>query len=253
MNLLIKKIGAFLLLFIGSTVFSINAESEGLETQMQFDQFQKIMMFSGDVFEHGINYCMENEFNYFKIAEFSLENEKEVLSYKAKQNEEGDKILENKDDQKSYKIICYKNQPADDSIISVKKYNAIMKAFKESKDMQEKEPSKNVLHISSIEEFNKEIASSQTPIFVDFYSDSCPPCKKLAPIFDQWADNLVSKIKFLKVNIKNLSELGDKYDIKAIPTLFIFNKDGILVGKKIGFPNIVIFFESLKDKEKINF
>ena len=70
------------------------------------------------------------------------------------------------------------------------------------------------------------------PVVIDFFATWCGPCKKIAPFFEQLADEYV-KITFLKVDVDESQELVDKYNIQAMPT-FIFLKDGVVLKKVEG-------------------
>jgi thioredoxin 1 len=77
----------------------------------------------------------------------------------------------------------------------------------------------------SAENFAKEVLESKTPVLVDFYSNWCPPCKMLEPIFAELARELEGKIKFGRLNTDGNRELAIRYGIRGIPTLILF-KDG---------------------------
>ncbi len=79
--------------------------------------------------------------------------------------------------------------------------------------------------------FKSEIASGVA--LVDFYADWCGPCKMLAPIIEQVA-NEVSDITVGKVNVDESGELAAEFGISSIPTMIIF-KDGVEVKRLVGF------------------
>ena len=60
------------------------------------------------------------------------------------------------------------------------------------------------------------------PILVDFYSNWCPPCKMLEPIFEELTKEFEGKIKFLRLNVDENREIAAKYGIMSIPTLILF-------------------------------
>ena len=76
---------------------------------------------------------------------------------------------------------------------------------------------------------------TQGLVVIDFFATWCGPCKKIAPFFEQLADEYV-KITFLKVDVDESEELVEKYNIQAMPT-FVFLKDGAVV-KKVEGANI---------------
>ena len=77
----------------------------------------------------------------------------------------------------------------------------------------------------SKDDFDKEVLQSELPVIVDFYSDSCIPCKQLSPILGDIEDDYEDKAKVVKVNINFDEELMEKYEVMASPTL-VFFKDG---------------------------
>lgn len=77
----------------------------------------------------------------------------------------------------------------------------------------------------SSEEFETEVLGSDLPVVVEFYSDSCIPCKQLSPILGGLEDDYEDQVKIVKVNVNFDTELAQKYDVAASPTLLFF-KDG---------------------------
>ena len=85
-------------------------------------------------------------------------------------------------------------------------------------------------------EFDAEVVQSPLPVVVDFYATWCGPCKLLAPMLDELAGPLTSKIKFVKINVDEAPTLSQRFDIQAIPTL-IFFKNGKVADQLIGLPS----------------
>ena len=82
---------------------------------------------------------------------------------------------------------------------------------------------------------------------VDFYADWCGPCKMLAPVIEEIAEEYDSKVKVCKVNVDDVEALAYKYNVRSIPTLVYF-KDNKLVNTNIGFQSksdIVMEIEKL--------
>ena len=85
------------------------------------------------------------------------------------------------------------------------------------------------------ETFENEI-SGNVPVLVDFWAEWCAPCKALAPILDEVADELAGKIVVTKVNLDENQDLAMKYSIRSIPTLLLF-KNGELLDMQVGLPS----------------
>lgn len=71
-------------------------------------------------------------------------------------------------------------------------------------------------------EFEEKVLKSGLPVLVDFYSDSCIACKKLAPALSQAEELLGERFSFYKVNTDYEAELVEKYGILSRPTLIVF-------------------------------
>ncbi len=81
--------------------------------------------------------------------------------------------------------------------------------------------------------FESAISAGSTPVVVDFWAPWCGPCKAIAPILEELAEELGDAVKICKVNVDNNSEIAGKYSIRAIPTILIF-KDGAVSETVVG-------------------
>lgn len=86
------------------------------------------------------------------------------------------------------------------------------------------------------DDFEAKVLNNNLPVVVDFYSDSCVACKKLAPVLGDLEDNLEGKIEVVKVNTNFDAELAADYQVMANPTVLVFNQ-GKVVAKKVGAAN----------------
>lgn len=84
----------------------------------------------------------------------------------------------------------------------------------------------------SKKEFKKEVLESKIPVVVDNYADWCGPCKVLSPILEALSKEM-KKVKFVKLNVDQNSELAQEFEVFSIPTLILF-KDGEQVDRVIG-------------------
>ncbi len=71
-------------------------------------------------------------------------------------------------------------------------------------------------------------------VLVDFYADWCGPCKMLAPVLDELAEDVRGKAQVVKVNVDTESALAQKYQVSSIPAIKVF-KDGEVVVETMGF------------------
>ncbi len=74
------------------------------------------------------------------------------------------------------------------------------------------------------ESFAQQVLQSPVPVLVDFWAEWCGPCKMIAPLLDELADEYDGKAKIGKVNIDEQQTLAAEYGIRAIPTLLLFSK-----------------------------
>ena len=89
----------------------------------------------------------------------------------------------------------------------------------------------SVLHITK-ETFEKEVLQSEKPVLLDFFAVWCGPCKMIAPILEEIAQER-EDIKVCKVNVDEEPELAAQYKVVSIPTLFVI-KDGQVVNQSLG-------------------
>ena len=72
------------------------------------------------------------------------------------------------------------------------------------------------------EDFQKEVLDSSIPVLVDFWAQWCPPCKIIALVLEELAEDYDGRVKFVKVNVDINHQTSSKYGILSIPSLLIF-------------------------------
>jgi thioredoxin 1 len=82
--------------------------------------------------------------------------------------------------------------------------------------------STNIITLTD-ENFEKEVLKSFNPVLVDFWAEWCGPCKMIAPILDELADEYSGRVSIAKLNIDEHQTLATQYGVRAIPTLLLFH------------------------------
>lgn len=90
----------------------------------------------------------------------------------------------------------------------------------------------DIVHVTD-DSFEQEVLQSSTPVLVDYWADWCAPCKMIAPVLDEIADEYHGKLRVAKLNIDENLETPPRYGIRGIPTLILF-KEGDVEATKVG-------------------
>ncbi len=94
--------------------------------------------------------------------------------------------------------------------------------------------------------FESDVLASDKPVLLDFWAEWCGPCKMIAPLLDEAADEYGDKLSVVKINIDENPNTPQKFGIRSIPTLMIF-KNGAPQAQKLGAMSksqLVEFLES---------
>jgi len=83
-------------------------------------------------------------------------------------------------------------------------------------------------------DFQSEVIESATPVLVDFWAAWCNPCRMIAPIVDQVAEEYDGKLKVTKLNVDENQATARQYAVMSIPTLILF-KEGKPVERIVGY------------------
>jgi len=92
--------------------------------------------------------------------------------------------------------------------------------------------SDKIVHVSDAT-FDAEVLKSDVPVLVDFWAEWCGPCKMIAPVLDEIADEYEGRLKIAKVDVDANPEIPPKFGIRGIPTLIVF-KGGNAEATKVG-------------------
>jgi len=92
--------------------------------------------------------------------------------------------------------------------------------------------SANVKHTTDAS-FEKDVLASGKPALVDFWATWCAPCRAIAPIIDEVADQYAGKVEVFKVDIDNNPETPARFGVRGIPTVILF-KNGQVVDQLVG-------------------
>ena len=100
-----------------------------------------------------------------------------------------------------------------------------------------------VLHVNQ-NSFDEEVLKSQIPVFVDFWAEWCGPCRAIAPVLESLAEDYNGKVKIVKINVDKETDLANKYNVSAIPSLIIV-KDGNEIDRIVGGATKEVYAERI--------
>ncbi len=92
--------------------------------------------------------------------------------------------------------------------------------------------SERIVHVTD-DSFEQAVLQCAKPVLVDYWADWCGPCKMIAPVLDEIADEYGGKVRVAKLNIDDNPNTPPRYGIRGIPTLMLF-KEGEVEATKVG-------------------
>ncbi len=90
----------------------------------------------------------------------------------------------------------------------------------------------SIKHITS-ENFETDVLKSENPVLMDFWAEWCGPCKMLAPILDQIADEYKGRVQIAKLDVEENQAIAMQFGVRSIPTLILF-KGGVVEAQHVG-------------------
>ncbi len=93
--------------------------------------------------------------------------------------------------------------------------------------------SENITPVSSVQQFDRFVRAGK-PSVVDFYSNSCPPCRTLMPLLDEIAGEYADKAGFYKVDVNQNTDLARRYGIRGVPVVIFFDDKGLETNRLVG-------------------
>lgn len=85
----------------------------------------------------------------------------------------------------------------------------------------------------SDDQFQSDVLEASQPVLLDFWASWCGPCRAMAPVLDELAQEYAGKLLIMKMNVEENTQTPGRYEVRAIPTLLLF-KNGELVGSQVG-------------------
>ena len=92
--------------------------------------------------------------------------------------------------------------------------------------------SDKIVHTTD-DNFDADVLQSDKAVLLDFWAEWCGPCKMIAPLLDEAAEEFADRLKIAKLNIDENPNIPPKYGIRSIPTLMLF-RDGAVQAQKLG-------------------
>jgi len=90
----------------------------------------------------------------------------------------------------------------------------------------------SIINITN-DNFESEVLKADQPVLVDFWAEWCGPCKMIAPILEQVADEYKGRLSLVKLDVEENQNIAMQYGVRSIPTLMLF-KGGVVEAQHVG-------------------
>lgn len=105
---------------------------------------------------------------------------------------------------------------------------------------EQPEAGQGLIHLTTADDIENYVIQSKMPVLVDFYSNRCPPCKKLSPTIQALAEKYKGQVVICKINVNKTSRLVRPYGISGVPTVLFF-QDGKETERTVGLQSQQIY------------
>ena len=94
--------------------------------------------------------------------------------------------------------------------------------------------------------FDADVLGSEIPVVVDFFATWCGPCRMMAPVIEELAEEYDGKVKIGKLDVDENSDIAARYGVMSIPTIILF-KDGEIISKSVGLQDKEVLENAIKE------
>lgn len=226
-----------------------------LQAKVGMDQFAQLSFPLSQTYGKALEICKEKGYSHFLIKRVSYKDEKgQTLELQGISEAEGSVLISETITQDCgsplgtlsvyCELLCFKKAPKEELAVNVQGVLDLV-AIVEKQQVTSKIEGNTVREVTTMEELKKEIAKAKGPVYLECYLPTCPPCKFVAPIFEQSSKDFASSGTFLKVSLQAVPEVRDLYKIKTVPALIIL-EEGKEVDSKRSSGEIVEYFQNFK-------